>query len=191
MSLISKELGGGMTAISATRKRRLEIQSFVGLDGQTVFETALWIRFAFSLCTILAATGTVLASPAILWSLTPIAALGAIFPVHPFDFIYNNIIRGLTKTRVLPKRGAPSRFACGLGAVWLLAAGYAFYSGAQTLGYVLGGALTLVGALVSTMDFCIPSLIYRTVFGFPSKSESKKPGLSPNPKMEGKHIQTN
>ncbi len=124
----------------------------------------------------------------ILWSLAPIAALGAAFPVHPFDFIYNHTIRRITKTRMLPKRGGPSRFACGLGTVWLVATGFAFHSGAQTLGYVLGGALTLVGLLVSTIDFCIPSLIYRTIFGFPPKSESAKASLSPNPEMKERHI---
>jgi len=167
-----------MTTISSTRKRRLEIQGFVDLDDHFLSETAPWLRFAFSLCTILAATGTVLAAPVILWALAPLAALGAAFPVHPFDFIYNHTIRHLTKTRVLPKRGAPSRFACGLGAVWLLATGYAFYTGAQTLGYVLGGALTLVGLLVSSIDFCISSLIYRTIFGFPPKSGSLEADLT-------------
>jgi hypothetical protein len=41
-------------------------------------------------------------------------------------------------------------------------------------GYVLGGLLTLVGLLVSTTDICIPSLIYRSIFGFPPKCEEGK-----------------
>ncbi len=72
------------------------------------------------------------------------------------------------------KRGAPSRFACGVGAVWLIVTGWAFQSGAIVTGYVLGGMLTFVGLLVSTTDICIPSLIYRTMFGFPSKSGNDK-----------------
>jgi hypothetical protein len=37
----------------------------------------------------LAAAGTLLASPAFVWSLVPIAASAAAFPVHPFDLFYN------------------------------------------------------------------------------------------------------
>jgi hypothetical protein len=88
--------------------------------------------------------------------------------------LYNYGIRHLTGTGPLPKRGAPSRFSCGLGAVWLLVTGWAFQSGYALTGYLLGGALTAVGLLVSTTDVCIPSLIYRTLFGFPPKSGSGK-----------------
>jgi hypothetical protein len=36
----------------------------------------------------------------------------------------------------------------------------AFGAGAVVAGYLLGGAITVVGAIVSTTHFCIPSLIY-------------------------------
>jgi hypothetical protein len=125
---------------------------------------------AFALCTTLAAAGTLLASPLVLWGLVPIAALAAAFPVHPFDLLYNFGLRHLTGTAPLPRRGAPSRFACGLGAAWLIATGWAFHAGATTTGYVLGVLLALVGVLVSTTDICIPSLVYRASFGFPARS---------------------
>jgi hypothetical protein len=152
----------------------LEIQGFVGLDDRTLAETGPWLRLAFALCTVLAAIGTIFASPVFLWALVPIAALAAVFPVHPFDLLYNYGLRHLTGTGPLPKRGAPNRFACGVGAVWLLVTGWAFQSGYPLAGYLLGGALTFVGLLVSTTDICIPSLIYRTLFGFPPKSGSDK-----------------
>jgi hypothetical protein len=162
-----------MAAVSEQTRRRLEIQGFVGLDDDTMAKTGPWLRMAFGLCSALAAIGTILASPVFLWALVPIAALAAALPVHPFDLIYNHGIRYLTGTGPLPRRGAPSRFACGLGAVWLLVTGIAFRSGNMTLGYVLGGLLTLVGTLVSTTDICIPSLIYRCMFGFPPKSSGQ------------------
>lgn len=163
-----------MDTISPVTRRRLEIQGFVGLDHQTLAETAPWLRLALGLSSVVAGTGTVLASPAIFWVLVPIAVLAAVFPVHPFDVIYNYGLRYLTRTRPLPKRGAPSRFAGGVGAVWLVVTAVAFQSGAVIAGYVLGGMLTLVGLLVSTTDICIPSLIYRTMFGFPPKTGSDK-----------------
>ena len=35
----------------------------------------------------------------------------------------------------------------------------------------LRGALVAVGLLVSTTDICIPSLVYRSVFGFPPRTK--------------------
>lgn len=86
--------------------------------------------------------------------------------------IYNYGIRFITKTGPLPRRGAPSRFACGLGAVWLVATAWAFQAGHPLLGYVLGGLLTAVAVLVSTIDFCIPSFVYRSIFGFPLRRDA-------------------
>ena len=158
-----------MATLSPTTRRRLEIQGFDGIEKRTLAETAPWLRLAFALCTVLAAAGTLLASPAVLWSLVAIAALAAAFPVHPFDLPYNYGLRHLTGTGPLPERGAPNRFACGLGAVWLAATGWAFHAGATVTGYILGGMLTLVGLLVSTTDICIPSLVFRAIFGFPPR----------------------
>jgi hypothetical protein len=150
--------------LSATTRRRLNVQGLNDLDDETLGETAPWHRMAFGLCALMAGVGTVLASPTVLWILMPIAALAALFPVHPFDLIYNHGIRYLRDTGPLPKRRAQSRFACGVGAVWLVATALAFQSGALITGYVLGGALTGVALLVSTTDICIPSMIYNALF---------------------------
>ena len=162
-----------MANISPSTRRRLDIQGFSGFDEPTFADIAPWLRFAMALCTLLGATGTVLASPLFLWSLAPIALWGAASPVHPFDHLYNLTLRHLTNTAPLPKRGAPNRFACALGAIMLILTGWAFSNGATVTGYVLGGLLTLVGFLVSTTDICIPSLIFRMMFGFPPGSGNK------------------
>lgn len=147
--------------------RRLDIQGFENVEEHRLAEVAPWLRLAFGMCAILAAAGTLAASPVILLVLTPIAALAAASPVHPFDLIYNHGIRHLTGTGPLPKRGAPSRFACGMGAVWLVVTAWAFWAGHTVLGYALGAALTSVAVLVSTTDICIPSMVYRSLFGRP------------------------
>jgi len=150
--------------LSATTRRRLNVQGFGGVDDKTLTNVAPWLRMAFGMCALIAGAGTVLGSPTILWVLTPIAALGALTPVHPFDLIYNYGIRFFRNTGHLPKRRAQNRFACGVGAVWLVATAWAFQSGALTVGYILGGALTGTGVLVSTTDICIPSMIYNSLF---------------------------
>ena len=150
--------------LSATTRRRLNVQGLSDVDDEALAEVAPWLRMAFGLCTLLAGVGTALASPLILWILTPIAALAALLPVHPFDLIYNHGIRYLRKTGPLPKRRAQTRFACGVGAVWLVVTALAFQSGALVAGYILGGALAGIALLVSTTDICIPSMIYNALF---------------------------
>ncbi|MEW6363272.1 MAG: DUF4395 family protein [Acidobacteriota bacterium] len=150
--------------LSMTTRRRLNVQGFGDVDDESLAEVAPWLRMAFGMCAVLAGAGTALASPAILWALTAVAALAAIFPVHPFDLIYNHGIRYLRYTDPLPRRRVQSRFACGVGAAWLVTTALAFQSGALVAGYIAGAALTAVAVLVSTTDICIPSMIYNAIF---------------------------
>jgi len=162
----------GNTLTSRTL-HRLDVQGFDTVEEQRLAEVASWLRLTFGLCALLAGIGTATASPIFLLALAPIAALGAAFPVHPFDLFYNHGIRHLTGTGPLPRRGAPGRFACGMGAAWLLVTAWAFSAGHATLGYVLGGTLTAIAALVSTTNICIPSMVYRLVFGPPHPREAR------------------
>ena len=51
--------------------------------------------------------GTALALTPLLWALVPFALLGSVFPVHPFDILYNLGLRYFTGTPLLPHNGAP------------------------------------------------------------------------------------
>ena len=156
--------------------RLLDIQGFDAVDERQLARVAPWLRLSFGLCTLLGGLGTVLASPGILLVLALVAAIAAASPVHPFDHIYNHGIRHLTGTGPLPRRGLPSRFGCGMGAVFLLATAWAFSAGHLVTGYALGGLLTLVVLLVSTTDICIPSMIYRSIFGWPPDRDAQPEG---------------
>ena len=156
--------------------RLLDIQGFDTVDMHELAPVARWLRLAFALCALLGGLGTVLASPTILLVLTPLAALAAASPVHPFDLIYNYGIRRLTGTGPLPRRGVPTRFGCGLGAVFLLPTAWAFSAGHVVAGYALGGMLTFVVLLVSTTDICMPSMIYRSIFGWPPARDAQQEG---------------
>jgi hypothetical protein len=162
-----------MKRIMTPRTRRfLDIQGFDTVDVHELAPVAPWLRLAFGLCAFLGGLGTALASPTLLLVLTPLAALAAASPVHPFDLIYNYGIRHVTGTGPLPRRGVPSRVGCGIGAISLLVTAWAFAAGHRVVGYALGGTITLVALLVSTTDICIPSLIYRSIFGWPRARES-------------------
>jgi Domain of unknown function (DUF4395) len=158
--------------LTSCRLHRLDIQGFDAVGTERLAEVAPWLRLTFGLCALLAGIGTVTASPLLLLALAPIAALGAALPIHPFGLVYNLGIRHLTGTGPLPPRGAPSRFACGMGAAWLLVTAWAFSAGHATLGYALGGTLTAIAILVSTTDICIPSMGFRLLFGPPRPREA-------------------
>ena len=156
-----------MRTLGAKRLGRLDVQGFDTIDEELLAEVGPWLRLAFGLCATLAIVGTALASTPLLLTLAAIAFLGGVLPVHPFDLIYNHGIRHLTGTRPLPTRGPPSRFACGVGALWLIVTVGAFDSSYPTVGYALGFTLASVAILVSTIDICIPSMIFRAIFGSP------------------------
>src|SRR5665811_479306 len=132
--------------LSLGTRRRLEVQGFTCRNEAEFVRLVPWMRFTPTLCVVFIGTGTALALTPLLWAIVPVAVLGAIFPVHPFDYLYNYGVRRLTNTPPLPHNGAPRRFACGVVAVWLIGTALAFGTGAVWVGYLLGGLLTAVGA---------------------------------------------
>jgi hypothetical protein len=148
--------------IEHTRKH-LQIQGF-NLDDETLAEVGPWMRWPYVLCASILVTGVALASPGILWALAAIAISTVFLPSHPFNYVYNYGVRHLTGTRALPPGTAQGKFACGVGGVWLVGTGVAFFVGATTVGYVLGTVLAAVATLVATTHVCIPSMIYNALF---------------------------
>ena len=154
-------------ALSSTLQGRLELRGIASSNDPEFIRLIPWLRTTYVLCGSVMAIGSVFAFTPLLWALVSIAALGAIFPVHPFDLIYNHGLRHLTGTTTLPHSGAPTRFACGIASVWVAAIALFFMFGPAWVGYALGGAIISVVALVSVSHFCIPSAIYQLLLGRP------------------------
>jgi hypothetical protein len=151
--------------VDPTVRSRLEAQGFYGLDEATLEKLAPWMRWTYTLGTLIAVIGVALMSPTVLWTLAAITSVGILFPVHPFDLLYNYVMRHLTHTGPFPQSGPQRRFVFVFATAWLIATGWAFYIGAVAVGLTLGVALILVGGLASITNFCIPSFIYNTVTG--------------------------
>ena len=150
-----------------TARRRVEAQGFTGLPDETVAGLDLALRLSPAICMTWAASGTALASPAALWALVPFALLGAILPGHPFDVLYNHLLRHRLGRESIPRYPRPRRFACLLASLFLMAAGGAFRAGQPAIGYAFGGSLTLAAFVNVSAGFCIPSFLYGMVFGQP------------------------
>jgi hypothetical protein len=155
--------------LGAKRLNRLDVQGFDAIGEDLLAQVGSWLRLAFGLCATLAIIGTALASQPLLLALAGIAFVASLSPVHPFDLIYNLGIRHVTRTPPLPRRGPPNRFACGVGALWLIVTVGAFQLSWMIVGYVLGFALAFVAILVATADICIPSMIFRAMLGGPRR----------------------
>ena len=146
-------------------RSRLEAQGFCGLDDEKLTELAPWMRWTYTLGTLVTLIGVGLTSPVVLWVLAAITSVGIAFPFHPFDLSYNYGMRYLTRTGPLPTSGPQRHFVFIVATVWLTATGWAFYAGANVVGITLGVLLILVGGLASITNFCIPSFIYNSVVG--------------------------
>jgi len=93
-----------------------------------------------------------------------IAFFGALLPPHPFDYVYNFVIRHLINKPKIPKRTNQTRFACSIATVWLCGTTLLFNYGLTVWGYIAGAIIASVATLVATTDICIPSIIYNFLF---------------------------
>jgi hypothetical protein len=162
---MEREKTGTPYRISQSRISRIKVQGYdSGFTDEEISVHAVGNRFAFQLCTLLFTTGLILTNTTILTIAAVVAFLSVILPYHVFDYLYNYSVRHWFNRPKLPRRTAQAKFACGLAALWIAAIIYLFYSSLFVWGYVLGGVLFVVAILVSTLDICIPSMIYNTLF---------------------------
>jgi len=150
--------------LSSTRIKFLKAQGYCKLSDAEISDLAFGNRFAYIVCGSIVAIGVVTAHIPTLIAMTIVAFSGIILPYHPFDYIYNHLLRDMLNKPKLPPRSKQLKFACVIATLWLIATTYLFYAGFAIAGYVLGGLLVAVAFIVSTTDFCIPSTIYNFIF---------------------------
>jgi hypothetical protein len=150
--------------LPATRIKFLKAQGYSNLSDDDISELAFGNRFAYIVCGSIVAVAVATAHIPTLIAMMVVAFLGVILPYHPFDYIYNHVLRGMLNKPKLPPRSKQLNFTCVIATLWLFATTYLFYSGHTNAGYVLGGLLVAVAFIVSATDFCIPSTIYNFIF---------------------------
>lgn len=154
-----------MSNVSSVVRERIEAQGFCGLDDGFLSQINYPLRLAPAICMIWTATGTMLASPAMLWALVPFALLGAVLPGHPFDVVYNLGLRHLMERPALPRYGTRRRLACVAASIVLSASALSFGYDLSILGYILGAMVTM-GTLTNVITgICPPAMIAGVLFG--------------------------
>lgn len=117
------------------------------------------IRFPTALCLGLAVTALALQSAVLIFALVPIGTVAGWTRRHPFDRIWNRGLRHLSGAPELPPNPTRRRHAFKLATVWLLTVGLLFALGQATAALILGGIMLAVCGLLTTTNFCVPSML--------------------------------
>ena len=123
----------------------------------------LWLGLRFSplLCLAGIALGTALESPPILFAMAGTAFVGGfVAPKHPFDYLYDGVVRPLVDGPTIPASPPPRRFACQLATPWIVAVAVAFIAESTPVAWALAAPLLAVAATVTMTNWCLPSFIY-------------------------------
>ena len=153
----------------STIRQRLEVQGFLGLTDDDLKEIGPWMRFTPVLNLTFTVIATALSSIPLLVGLATLMTAGAIMPIHPFDALYNYLVRSITRTQPLPKSGVRRRIVFAVGATWLLLTTGVFLFGMTVVGYVVGGLMAVLIAPLAFVHFCVLSEGMARIFGPPIK----------------------
>lgn len=152
--------------LAAWSRSCLTMQGYAGLSDAERRRLWLGLRFAPALCLAGIALGVVLASPVVLLAMAGTAVVGGFLtPKHPFDYVYDAVLRPLLGGPSVPPSPPPRRFACQLAAPWVTAIAVAFLAGAATVAWALAAPLLAVAAVNAATNWCLPSLIYGLLHG--------------------------
>ncbi len=150
--------------LSPIRLQRLRAQGYVCETDHDLTDMAFGIRFPYRLCVAIIVVAMLTKSLPIFAAMLILAFLGVVLPNHPFDYVYNHLLSKPMHKPMVPPRSKQLKFACTIATLWLAAIVYSFTTENITTALVLAGMLAAVAILPSTIDLCIPSLIYNAIF---------------------------
>jgi len=99
--------------------------------------------------------------------------IGALGRAHPFDVLYNLVIRPLTGSIRLPPSADRRRFVFAVGAIWLGATAIAFALGHTITGYILGSIIAVMVIPLASAYICVISEPMELLFG-PARPYAKR-----------------
>lgn len=118
---------------------------------------AVGLRFSTGLCLAFVVIALALESPAMVFALGGIGVVAGFSARHPFDHLWNHVVRRVVGGPPLPPNPARRRYAFKIATVWLLVVGTLLVSGATTAGLILGSLLVAACAIVTAANLCLPS----------------------------------
>lgn len=146
--------------VKSQMRKWLTVQGYSTYTDKELHDYRFGIRFAYALCGSIVLLGLLFHNISLLVVAAIVAFFGMFPPRHPFDYLYNGLVRHWLHKPKLPPRTAQGRFACGIATIWLIITIYLLQNHHTVAGYIFGAVLLCSATLVSTTDICIPSMIY-------------------------------
>lgn len=105
-------------------------------------------------------------SPAIFLFFSAVLWLNVLVPAaNPFENFYNRFVAGRRGRPALMPAPGPRRFAQGMAAVFMIAAGVGLLQGWRTVSYVFQGLLVVAFAALLFGKFCLGAYVYHLLRG--------------------------
>lgn len=120
-------------------------------------ELSVALRFSTGLCLSLVVVALALESPVMIFALSGIGVIAGFSARHPFDHLWNRLVRHAIGGPTLPPNPTRRRHAFKLATVWLLAVGGLLSAGVTTAALLLGSLLVAACSAVTVANLCIPS----------------------------------
>ncbi len=123
-------------------------------------ELSLALRFSTGLCLALVVIALALQSPVMVFALSGIGVIAGFSARHPFDHLWNRVVRHAVGGPVLPPNPPRRRHSFKVAIVWLAAVGALLSAGATTAALLLGGLLVAACGAVTVANLCLPSEMF-------------------------------
>jgi hypothetical protein len=150
--------------VTRFRRQCLVQEGFGRLDDAELTRLDLPLRFSPALCLVATAAGIATRSAAVLGLLGVLAATAAATRRHPFDLIWEYLVRRAVRGPHLPEAPGPRRFAFIMATLVLTGAALSLALGAEALGLGLA-ALQVAGcAAYVSAGWCGASLVRQKLF---------------------------
>lgn len=157
-----------MPILGGFSKSCLLMQGYANLGDENLARLNLRLRFSPALCLGGTIAGTLTRSWPVFGALAIVALIGWLLPAgHPFDLLFNRVVRPLVRGDALPPNPPPRRSAFLMAVPVLGGAALAFGLGAAPLGYTLA-AFQLAGCAIYVLTgLCVASWLFGTTLGRP------------------------
>jgi DMSO reductase anchor subunit len=146
----------GPMSPGARMRSNLTTQGYC-LSDEERRELSLALRFSTGLCLTLVIVALALESPVIVFALAGIGVIAGFSARHPFDHVWNHLVRHMVGGPALPPNPTRRRHAFKVATVWLATVGGLLSVGATLAALLLGGLLVAACATVTAANLCIPS----------------------------------
>ena len=158
-------MGRGRGSVMTRFRRQCMVEEGFGrLDDAQLARLDLPLRFSPALCLAFTTIGVVSRSPVVFGLLASVAAVGAITRRHPFDFVWEGLVRPAVAGPHLPKAPCPRRFAFTMGTPVLAGAAVSLALGAEALGLGLAGLQMAGCAAYVFAGWCGASVVHNKLF---------------------------